>query len=118
MTIWPLLECSHQSSTRPDICEAEGYKLRIVLGTMRKHKLYAKKKKCSFLKRQIEYLGFIVSAKGISVDPAAKVKYVLEWPSPTSVKEIRSFLGLTVWYRIFIKDFETMDSSSSMKKQT
>ncbi|MDM1593498.1 RNase H-like domain-containing protein, partial [Escherichia coli] len=78
--------------------------VREVLQILREHKLYAKKRKCTFFTPQIEYLGFIVSADGISVDPT-KIKDILEWPPPGSIKEIRGFLGITGWYRIFIKDY-------------
>eukprot|EP01018_Ginkgo_biloba_P018968 Gb_14602 [translate_table: standard] len=66
--------------------------LQKVLEVLRPEKLYAKLSKCEFCKEEIEYLGHIVSAKGISVDPK-KVKAVKEWRTPASVHEVRSFLG-------------------------
>ena len=78
--------------------------VRKVLQLLREHKLYAKKSKCKFFSPQIEYLGFIVSEEGISVDPA-KVKDIIEWPIPKNVSEVRGFLGITGWYRTFIKDY-------------
>ena len=78
--------------------------VRKVLHLLRQHKLYAKKSKCTFFTTQIEYLGFIVSQDGISVDPA-KVKDIVEWPQPTTVSEVRGFLGITGWYRTFIKNY-------------
>ena len=78
--------------------------VRKVLRLLREHKLYAKKSKCRFFSPQIEYLGFIVSDEGISVDPA-KVKDIIEWPVPKNVSEVRGFLGITGWYRTFIKDY-------------
>ena len=78
--------------------------MRQVLQLLRQHKLYAKKSKCTFFTPQIEYLGFIVSQDGISVDPA-KVKDIVEWPQPTTVTETRGFLGITGWYRTFIQNY-------------
>lgn len=78
--------------------------MKKVLQLLRKNPLYAKKSKCTFCTKQIEYLGFIISKEGISVDPAT-VKDIVEWPRPTSVSEIRGFLGITGWYQTFIKDY-------------
>ncbi|MCI25491.1 hypothetical protein A2U01_0046682, partial [Trifolium medium] len=52
----------------------------------------------------IDYLGHIISGDGVAVDPD-KVKCILEWPEPKSVKGVRGFLGLTGYYRKFIKDY-------------
>ena len=73
-----------------------------VLQLLREHKLYAKKRKCKFFSPQIEYLGFIVSEEGISVDPT-NVKDIVEWPISKNVSEVRGFLGITGWYRTFIR---------------
>ena len=78
--------------------------MRKVLQLLRENKLYAKKSKCKFFTPQIEYLGFIVSRDGISVDPA-KVNDIVEWVEPKNVSEVRGFLGITGWYRVFIKDY-------------
>ena len=69
--------------------------LRIVLQRLREHKLYAKFNKCDFWLKEVQFLGHIVSEKGISVDPS-KIQDVLNWKAPTSVPEIQSFLGLAV----------------------
>ena len=68
---------------------------------------------------QIEYLGFIVTQDGITVDPA-KVKDILEWPVPKSIKEIRGFLGITGWYRVFIKDYSLIAAplTNLLKKES
>jgi hypothetical protein len=60
--------------------------------------------KCSFARRKISYLGYVISAAGVATCHA-KVQAVADWPVPTSVKELRSFLGLARYYRKFIKHF-------------
>ncbi|KAL2245946.1 UNVERIFIED_CONTAM: Retrovirus-related Pol polyprotein from transposon 17.6 [Sesamum indicum] len=77
--------------------------LRKVLELLRVHKLYAKKSKCTFAQLQIEYLGHIISEKGVATDPQ-KVQFIREWPVPTSLKALRGFLALTGYYRKFIKE--------------
>ncbi|KAL0555985.1 hypothetical protein IC582_004488 [Cucumis melo] len=87
--------------------EAHEEYLRIVLQTLRDRQLYAKFSKCEFWLEQVVFLGHVVLAKGVSVNPE-KVKVVVNWERPTSATEVRSFLGLTGYYRHFIENFSRL----------
>lgn len=78
--------------------------LRIVLQTLREHQLFAKFSKCEFWLESVAFLGHIISKDGLAVDPA-KVEAVAKWKRPENPTEMRSFLGLTGYYRRFIKNF-------------
>jgi hypothetical protein len=78
--------------------------LRMVLHKLRDKQLYAKFTKCEFWLDEVHFLGHIISKGGISVDPA-KVTVIVGWKIPSTVSEIRSFLGLVGYYRRFIEGF-------------
>ena len=81
--------------------------LRVVLQTLRDHQLYAKFSKCEFWLTKVRFLGHVVSASGVSVDPE-KVEAIMSWERPNSVFEIHSFLGLAGYYKRFIEDFSRL----------
>ena len=78
--------------------------LEMVFETLLQNQLYAKKSKCSFSKAQLEYLGHLISEQGVETD-LAKIECMKQWPLPNSLKSLRGFLGLTDYYRRFIKDY-------------
>ncbi|KAK1680919.1 hypothetical protein QYE76_041767 [Lolium multiflorum] len=81
--------------------------LETVLETLRHHQLYAKFSKCEFWLKEVGFLGHILSAGGIAVDPA-KIKTVTEWQAPTTQTEVRAFLGLAGYYRRFVEGFSSI----------
>jgi hypothetical protein len=81
--------------------------LRKALERLRRDQLYAKLEKCEFWLDSVSFLGHVISGEGVAVDPE-KVKAVVEWTRPTSIFEIRSFLGLAGYYRHFIEGFSKL----------
>ena len=78
--------------------------LQSVFDILKEHQLFVKESKCSFAQQSMEYLGHIISDKGVSTDPA-KTVVMLDWPTPTNVTELRGFLGLTGYYRKFVQNY-------------
>jgi hypothetical protein len=81
--------------------------------------LQANLEKCQFHVTTVEFLGYVISPTGISMDPA-KVKAITSWPVPASVRDIQVFLGFANFYRRFIKNFSRIVSpiTSLLKKDT
>ena len=81
--------------------------LRVMLHTLKEKKLFVKLSKCEFWLWEVSFLGHVISKGGIAVDPS-KDDAVLQWVSPKSVFEIRSFIGLAGYFRRFIKGFSML----------
>ena len=75
-----------------------------VLRKLQNNDLFLKPEKCTFHKKEVEYLGVIVGNNQVKMDPV-KVKGITEWPTPTTVKELRSFLGFGNYYKDFIRNY-------------
>ena len=87
--------------------------------------MFIKKSKCSFVQSKVEYLGHLISAKGVETD-TKKVEVIAVRPIPKTIKELRSYLGLTGYYRKFIPNYalickpshDILKKGNVAKKQT
>ncbi|GJT14967.1 putative reverse transcriptase domain-containing protein [Tanacetum coccineum] len=84
--------------------------LAVFMDLMNREKLYAKFSKCDFWISIVQFLGHVIDSQGIHVD-LAKIKAVKNWESHTTPTEVRQFLGLTGYYRIFIEGFSKITKS-------
>ena len=81
--------------------------VRDVLNLLRKHKLYAKMKKCQFMTRELLYLGHIIGEQGVKPDPA-KIAALADWKTPMNVHDVRSFLGFGNYFRKFVQAYSSL----------
>ncbi|CEL59204.1 hypothetical protein RSOLAG1IB_03137 [Rhizoctonia solani AG-1 IB] len=86
-----------------DASEHEGH-VKEVLRRLQEMQLFCKGSKCEFHQTTVEYLGIIVSDKGFSLDKL-KIQAVQEWPTPTTVKQVQSFLGFANFVRRIVANF-------------
>ena len=102
-------------------------RLQAVFDKLKAAGLKLKPSKCELFKKQINYLGHVVGQEGVTTDPD-KIKAVTEWPRPTTVTEVRSFLGFVSYYRRFIPNFskvakplntllQNLEGTSNQKKK-
>ena len=93
--------------------------LEAVLQLLDKDGWKVKPSKCSFAQRSIAYLGHIISEAGVATDPS-KISAIQAWPTPTSVKDLRSFLGLSGYYRKFVQHYAIISKplTNLLKKNT
>jgi hypothetical protein len=78
--------------------------LKQVFQLLKSNNLFAKVSKCTFATEKVDYLGHLISSKEVATDPK-KIEAIINWPSPENVTQLRGFLGLTGYYRRFIKHY-------------
>lgn len=78
--------------------------LGMVFDVLKDNQLFANKKKCVIAHSQIQYMGHLISKKGVEADEE-KIKNMINWPIPKDVSSLRRFLGLTRYYRRFVKSY-------------
>ena len=89
-----------------------------VLEQLQKHSIFTYLKKCHFHQNEVRFLGFVVSAQGISMEEE-RIKIVKAWSKPKSIRDIQVFLGFAKFYRRFIQGFSKIAASlTSMLKTT
>lgn len=93
--------------------------LQQVFKILDEHQLQLKQSECSFGQQQLEYLGHIISAQGVDTDPK-KIEAVEKWPTPTNIKQLRGFLGLSGYYCMFVKNYDVISRplTDLLKKDT
>src|SRR6266446_6147712 len=77
------------------------------LNKLQKHDLFLKPEKCKFHQKEVKYLGIIIGQGSVKMDPV-KVKGITHWPTPATVKDVRSFLGFCNFYHTFIPHFSNV----------
>lgn len=78
--------------------------IRTIFSTLHEANLKVQLDKCEFFKKELEFLGFVISSQGVKTNPS-KVETIMKFPPPKTLRELRSFLGMSGFYRRFIKDY-------------
>ncbi|KAL5555888.1 hypothetical protein UlMin_038124 [Ulmus minor] len=84
--------------------EEHNIHLKLILEVLENERLYVNQKKCMFRQPRIDYLGHVISGLGVSAD-LSKVQAMTKWPTPANVRDVRGFLGLTGYYRRFVRGY-------------
>jgi hypothetical protein len=84
--------------------EEHTHHLRLVLQLLRKHQFYIKRTNCVFAQGELEYLGHIIYAEGVKIDPM-KTQVMTDWPRPSNITELSGFLGLIGYYRKIVRHY-------------
>ena len=87
-----------------ETAEEHAEHLRILLEKLRQNQLYAKFSKCEYWLEKVAFLGLVLKADGVAVDPS-KIEVEIEWQQPKDITNIRCFLGLAGYYQRFIENF-------------
>ncbi|PNX96205.1 Ty3/gypsy retrotransposon protein, partial [Trifolium pratense] len=81
--------------------------LRLILDLLSSNQFFAKFSKCAFAVEKVDYLGHVISSNGVTPDPE-KIQAILDWPRPRSLTTLRGFLGLTGFYRRFVRHYASL----------
>ena len=84
--------------------------MTVVLERLRAAKLKLKAKKCVLFAKKVKYLGHVITSEGVTTDPPDKVKDVVNWHSPRTVRQVRAFLGMINYYSRFVRNLQGIAS--------